>query len=491
VSAPTETLPGPRLVEPTGSILPSAPLVLLAAGAAVSAATLGILAAAAPVPALVLLAAALVVTVVWRRPAAAAYLAIGVTPLVVGIDRDRLVPMLRPNEALVGFLVLVLLVRAAVRMRPGARPSLRLGPVALSVLLLAVTSSVLPLMFMVLRGRSVEMDDITNAAVLWKYLALYALVRYTVRSEKQVRISLWVSMVVTVVVGVIAILQSLDLLGVRDFLAEWYAPFGEPRGVDSSRAGSTVGLPAAMADLMIFNLAVAIGIGWRRPRLLPFLAPMALVYVLATFSAAEFSSMLGLLIAMVCVATLLRRLDLLRYGLLVLPVAVTVLWPTISTRLVEFGSMHGLPDSWLGRWYNLSTYFWPQLFSGTNPLVGVRPAARVPVHGAFGFVWIESGYTWLLWGGGVPLFLAYCYFVRVAFRSMKRHSRPLSSYSAVAALAACTGVVVVVVLMIFDPHITYRGAADALFVLLALALTGSQDRPAGAEHESDHGREGT
>ncbi len=457
----------------------------LVVGCAVAAVALGAVAAAFPVPGLLLVVGGAVVVAVWRRPEVAAYLLVGVTPLVVGIDRDRLVPMLRPNEALLGLLAVVLLVRAAVRMRPGARPSLRLGPVAVSLLLLAVTSSVLPLMFMTLRGRAISADDLSYAMVLWKFLALYVLVRVTVRTDEQVRVCLWISLAVAAVVGLVGVLQSLDLLGVRGLLAPWYAPFGYTDGVQSSRAGSTVGLPAATADLMILALAVAIGMGRLRPRMVPLLVPLAMVYVLATFSAAEFSSLLGVVIAMVCVALLLGRLDLVGYGALLLPVAVVVLWPTLSTRLVEFGSMHGVPTSWLVRWYNLATYFWPQLFSGSNPLLGVRPSARVPVVGAFGYVWIESGYTWLLWGGGVPLFLAYCYFVRVSLRVMRRQARALDATGsaptarAVAALGAWTGVVVVSVLMVFDPHITYRGSADALFILLALALTGTGKVPTG------------
>ena len=241
-----------------------------------------------------------------------------------------------------------------------------------------------------------------------------------------------------------------------------------------ARAGSTVGLPAASADLMVLNLVIAVGLVWRRPRLGWLLAPVCVVYILAVFSAAEFSSVLGLLIASVCVAARLRRLDLLKYGLLVLPVAVIVLWPTIQGRLVEFSSMHGVPTSWLVRYRNLETYFWPQVFDGSNLLVGVRPAARVPVEGAFGYVWIESGHTWLLWGGGIPLFAAYVWFTWESLRATGPASRDLTHIGSVAALAAYAGTVACIVLMLFDPHITYRGGADALFALLALAACGAR-----------------
>jgi hypothetical protein len=150
---------------------------------------------------------------------------------------------------------------------------------------------------------------------------------------------------------------------------------------------------------------------------------------------------------------------IIAYAIPVAAIGAVLLWPVIEIRLSGFQSASGLPSSWLVRLYNLRTYFWPTLFSDYNWILGVRPSARVVVPTTeYGYVWIESGYTWLLWGGG---------------------RRADAAGAAGAALAAimCAQVVV----MLFDPHLTYRGSGDAIFMLLALVrrLPGRrQARPA-------------
>jgi hypothetical protein len=454
--------------------LPVAELAIVA-GAVSVAAALGVVVVVAPpatIPALVVLLALAVV--VWRTPAVAAVAVIGVTPLVAGIDRGRLIPALRPNEALVLLLAGILVLRAALRLPTGWRPKVRISRLEATVLLMAVANSALPVFFMLLRGRTVQADDISYALVLWKYLAVYLLVRLAVRTEREIGWCLWASMLTASVVGVVGFLQALNLLGVRDLLLTYWVPFGYHGALAQPRGGSTLALPAATADLLILNLAIAAGLWWKDRRHGVVLGGIAMVCILGVLAAAEFSSALGLVVATFCVALALGRLDLLRYVPPGVGAAAFVVWPVIEHRLAGFQSPTGLPISWTTRLANLETYFWPQLFSGWNPVLGVRPAARVAVaYQGTGFVWIESGYTWLLWGGGVTLFAAYLWFVRVGTRTTFGVCRPLMTHRSVAALAAFAGVVETSVLMVFDPHITYRGSADLLFALLAIVVAGS------------------
>lgn len=433
-----------------------------------AAVAVGAVAARWPLPALGASAALALGALVLARPAVAAYLLVAVTPLVAGIDRGQVIPLLRPNEALLLFCAAAVAARGIWSLRTGAPWRLRPSAIVLTLLLMAVANSVVPLTWMALRDVPISADDLTYAAVLWKFLLLYAVVRYGVRTDLQARRCLQLAIAAACLVSVIAILQSLQLFGVTAILDRWYSPFGDSTLVLNSRGTATLGLAAATADLLIFNLALVVGL-WQRGARRALVVPVAALLVAGTIASGQFSAFLGLGVAVVALAVLLRRPAILIGLGLVGAAASAALAPVIATRLAGFQGASGLPESWIGRLNNLRNYFWPRLFSDHNYLLGVQPSARVPSPSnlALPWVWIESGYTWLLWGGGIPLLVGFALFVLVSGRAaLAMVPRPDSG--GVAATAVFVAVLVVAVLMLFDPHLTYRGSADLLFCLLAV-----------------------
>src|SRR5215467_3382966 len=191
------------------------PPALWAVGlAAVVSVGAGIATAIGPLYALVAIALVAVVACIWKWPQLGAYLIIGLTPLTAGINRGSAIPFVRPNEAIVLLVAFALATRYIGRLRTGELPRPRIDRVELSMVLLAVFSSVVPLAWMTVRRSPIANDDLLYALDLWKYLGLYALVRMSVKTDRQVAGALTISVIAASIVAVLAILQSLGLFGV-------------------------------------------------------------------------------------------------------------------------------------------------------------------------------------------------------------------------------------------------------------------------------------
>jgi hypothetical protein len=425
-------------------------------GLVIGALGLGAIATAQPRLSMAVALGLSLVAVVAARPVVGVYLLVVLTPLTAGIDRGTLVPVLRPNEALCGLVAMALLARGLVRLRTARDVTFRVDPMLGAVLALAMTSSVVPLLWMRVQGHAVTSDDVLYALLMWKYVVVFLIVRAAKLTEQQIWRTLFLSVATAAVISAISLLQTAGWAPVVTLLKTYFTTNDNVEAITSSRGSSTLGLPIAVADLLTFNLAIVMGVIWLRRR------------TTALLLAAAFMLTLGVVV--LCVLT--RSAFSARFLLIGGAISIPVLWPVIETRLAGFQSLSGLPISWTGRLDNLRSYFWPVLFSEHRYLLGVRPAARVPApHRANGFIWIESGYTWLLWAGGIPLLLAFVWFVVVACRVARQAIRSDSDAKRITGLATFVAVSVISVLMIFDPHLTYRGVADELFALLALSTT--------------------
>jgi putative peptidoglycan lipid II flippase len=443
------------------------PVTLLAVlgGAAACAPAAGVV----PVPLLLVgLAAAGLLVLGYASPPAAAYVLLAGGPLLAGFARNAVLPVLRPHEALALLLGTGVALRALAQMGRGRPVPVTWGRLDLAILLMAVTSSLLPLLWMVTRGLRPGQEDLLYAATLWKFYAVFLLVRVSVRTERQVARCLAVTLGAGVVVGVVAALQSV-FGGVADAVFAIY-PVDESGG-PAGRGTSTLGSSIAVGDVMAFDLAICLAwavLGRGRHRRLLLL--MGAVFAVCGIGSGQVSGVVAVSVAAVAVAVLTGGLR--RLAVAVLPttvVAALLLWPVLTARVSQVDASTGLPQSWWVRLENLHLYVWPQFGSWADWLLGVRPAGVLHVDTPWASeVFIESGHTWLLWTGGVPFALAYLYFTWVSVRTARGVARDGGSACAVAGAGAFAALLVCFVLMTFDPHLTMRGTADLLFSLVAL-----------------------
>jgi hypothetical protein len=452
-------------------------LVAIAA-AGCTAVLLGVAIAAAPVQMGGLTLGVILIVAVALHPPTAVYSLLFLTPLLAGIDRGAVLPLLRPYEALL-LLGWVGLFARALAVRDAAVFSLRIQRVDLAVAAFVFCGSAIPLALMVARGRDVSADDVLYALQLWKYLATYLLVRLAIRNRREAAGALAAALASAAIVAVLAILQSNDIAGVDQLLARYFAPLGETDYVTGGRGTSTLGSSIAAADVMVYSLAIAAA--WLvagGPR--PVLVPLAALLLLGSISSGQFSGAIGLVVMVLALGAVTRRIG--RTILLFAPFAFVggmILRAVIEARITEFGAGR-LPPSWEARLDNLQTHFWPRLGEDWNWITGVQIEARVPSPKPWEhFVWIESGYTWLLWSGGILFLLAFLWYLWTALATTWRTTRSRRDEIAVAAAAGFAVLVTIGLLMVLDPHLTMRGSAELSFSLVAIAVAGSASRSVG------------
>ena len=303
-------------------------------------------------------AAVIVIGVIgWVRathPAVAAYLLVFLTPLVVGLDAGLVVPGLRLNEGLMVAVGAGVGLRWLVTVRTGEVRWPRIGAVDVAIFAVCFTSSVVPLAMMLVRQRQITGDDLLYSIVLWKLFAEYVIVRAAITTRQQAMRCLVLLLVSTAIVSVIGMAQALGVAGVPALLNKFTSAGGTVPVEGGDRGGSLVGPPAAAADLAILSLGVAIAMIARGYPRRAWLGGLAVLYVMGVFAAAEFATVIGLIVAVIALMFLTRSARLAAYAVPVALLGGVMLWPIIEVRLAGFNSPTGLPLS-SGRTRGFST----------------------------------------------------------------------------------------------------------------------------------------
>ncbi len=432
-------------------------------------------------------------------PVRAAYLYLAVTPMIAGLPRGSFLPIIRPSEALLAVLAAAMAFRFLVDALEGdlARglSLYRVTNLDRSLVAMAVFSSFVPLLWRVARSFKPLQDDFLFATVMWKYLLVFLMIRLVVVSGRQLRNCVAIIVVSSFVVGLIAIAQAVNVPGVSELLALAHQ---EPvEDLQNNRGSSTLGTSHGVADVMSFNLGMFLVLWWLKVVARPIAVAGIVFFGMACLASGQFSGLLALLVAVVAFGMLTGRTwRALALSVPSVMVAGVLLLPVIQARIAATDSS-GVPQSWQARHFNLTNYFWPELFRDGNWILGVRPSGRLPSFEPWReWVFIESGHTWLLWTGGIPLTVAYCWFTWSAYRASlalgtsdaedkvpagragrdgpwRHHLTVLRNQSVNKALGLSTAIAFTIMfaLMTFDVHLTMRGVADVLFPLLALVAS--------------------
>ncbi|MBV9161762.1 MAG: hypothetical protein JO281_09470 [Pseudonocardiales bacterium] len=450
----------------------------LALGAAGCALVGGVLAVAAG-PLLALTAIGVLVLVglfagAAYRPIFATYAYLGTLPLIAGISRGNLIPLVRPNEALLVLLLAGALAGGYLRWCRGARVPLQLSQLDIPIGVFLLMSTAWPLLSLMLRGQTPATSDLAAVLPVCKLVAIYLLVRFSVTTEAQLircfRLIIWPG----AVVAVIAILQTLQFGPVVSMLQAVWTPDSNAAAL-AERGTTTLASPLATGDYIIICLTLVIccgarGLLDRRERL-----ALGLVLGAGVLAAGQFSTWIS---AVVVAGLILWRFSTVRRNsirfLWLVPVALAVGAPALIGRLQGFGEF-GVPRSWIGRWNNLSTFYLPR-FGFINVLLGVSPNSVLPAPERWReVIYLEGGYLELLWVGGIPLLAAFIWLsVAVLRRTGKlmaqSEGHPEGQLNVTVAAASALWVCwwFVLILTVLDPHLTLRGTGDVLFMLMGI-----------------------
>jgi hypothetical protein len=400
-----------------------------------------------------------------RRPVWAAYIFLATQPFIGGIDRGKLVPLLRPSEALQFFLTAAVIAGVAVRAIQGERLSVRFTRLDRAIVILAVLASIWPLFWMFARNRIPTSTDFFSTIVMWRLAALYALFRWVIKTPEQARRCMWTLLISA---GMLAVLAIFDSLGIWRVGGIWTP--AQSDGTSSGRGGATLNSAIAVGDYLSYAFAIALVYLLRgyRPRAL--VAAITGVVVLGILGTGQFSAWIAAFVVVIVVAR--SEGEMARLAAWMVPIGVVgalVAGPVVAQRLAGFSGPQGLPPSWLGRYDNLVHFFLPML-GNFRWVLGVRPDSVIPAPETWrDVIYLESGYLWFFWVGGIPLLLGFCWFARAAFRHTKLVLARRHDDIGVAAVAARSAMWCLVFLSIIDMHLTLRGGGDLFFILLGLS----------------------
>jgi hypothetical protein len=440
---------------------------LVIVGSMVAVATMAAISAlVGPIFPAALIGLTLLAATAWR-PILAVYIYVVTLPFIAGIGRGKLVPLVRPNEALLAAVIAGVLIGCYVRFVAAHTAKFRFTRLDFVLAAFVALSVVWPVCSLLLRGKVPSFTEVMTFFPMAKLTGLFVLVRFAVRTTDQlircIRLIIWPA----VALAVIAVSQTLRVGPVVSVLAAGWTADTSIAGI-TERGSTTLASSIATGDYLVVALALVVMLGVRDllPRAERFAA--AFVLVIGILASGQFSTWVATAVVAVVLGVYEPILRRRAVGYLpALPLVALVGAPAFIGRISGFFEGFGVPRSWIGRYDNLTHFYLPGL-GHFRFLLGVSPQTVLPAPETWRTqIFLESGYLSFLWIGGIPLLLGFFWLSNQLFRWFDEVALRRDASGAVA--AAMQGVWwMVMVLSLIDVHLLLRGFGDLLAVLIAL-----------------------
>jgi len=400
----------------------------------------------------------------WPARLVALYLVL--LPVLAGMPRDRYLPLLRPSEGLQIAVIGTGCVIAFAAYGRGLRWRLDIRPLDWWMAALAALSSVVPLAWLVARDEPVNLGLILAASPMIKYLLLWVLVRVAIRTSADRMLILTAAILGGLFVAGTAIAEAAGIGPIKELLGTYWSAEGTP--AFEGRAFTTIGSAIASGALLVLTAGISLGLAVKRNSVsMLAVTGVLLVGVIAT---GQMTSLAGIIVGLGVVAQAHRVLaKTLAFGLPVLIVAGVGMSSVIAERLANTAGRSMIPQSWVIRWANVTELYWPSIVDGGWKL-GVSPDTIViPPDTWREEVFLESGYLWAVWIGGIPLLLALIGFLWSGWR-LTATPQPNADLD-ILRIATRGALAFMIVFNLIDPHASLRGGADLLYVLTATTMS--------------------
>lgn len=433
--------------------------------------TIGALLLFSPWIALVCTLGVAVFVIALIRPVFLCYLTVLGIALTSGMERGKLIPLLRPNELILAASLGITFLIGMVRKN---RFPMKFGRLGVGVFVLLIGTSIIPGAYYLVRGAPLFIEDAIVLFSSFQYVFLFWMFAFLASSNQERLAIIKFMLFCAVVVAVVGLLQGARVSVVNNFLANWYPSPHQAAALRLNRITSLLGSWNTLGIFMMVNLLIIWAFGISRPADLgwPVILTGGGLCIACLLLSGSFAGIINLLVGVIVIAVLLgvylSKRNIVLFFIVVVVVSITFsLFPEIiQGRLnYQFGYGGPVPATLVDRFRLWEEVYLPAIRQ--SPFWGINPT--IPPY--YSWRYTESQFLSLLFSFGLVGVVAYLAWNILALNFL---FDKLQTYGGLIKMLAAVAAAVVIVLFVAgfsNAVFTYSGTADYLWIILALTTT--------------------